>query len=582
MSNILGRQFVSVILAICLVVALTQPSEAQEAPPCSVTSVGRTPLNDLGANQYNGFLGGLYPNGSNVRPAGHESAGLLIANEIRPLDSLGQIDAANGHIGLVSIGMSNTTMEFEVFEFAANIDVNRNPRVTTINGAQGNQSAFQWADPNSSVWNELATIVSLKGLVNSQVQVAWIKLTVRGSDIGGWGSYPPFPATAALFQSKLKTVVQNLKARYPNIKIAYLSSRIYGGYTINYPEPVAYEEGFGVKWLIEEQINGDPGLAFAGSSPQAPYLAWGPYLWADGVGSDGVVGGIPGRSDGLEYPCQDFAEDGMHPSPSGRQKVATQLLNFFNTDTTAQVWYRNPDPPPVIGTSYFLDFDGVNDYLDVADADSLSFGSGTEDTPLTFETWFRPDSMTAKQILIGKWGDGSNQEYRLHITSGTVRLDLRDSGTSAVVSAYFTNSQVSLTGSWHHLAVTYDGRGGATAAGGIAMYLDGVAIPVTRINNPSYVAMRNSTARLQIGRESAGYKQYNGALDELRIWNVARAQSQIQSQMASELSGTEPGLVAYWKCNEGIGVTVADDSQNGNIASMYNGPIWISGGPMPP
>ena len=52
-------------------------------------------------------------------------------------------------------------------------------------------------------------------------------------------------------------------------------------------------------------------------------MSWGPYLWADGLGSDRVVGGIPGRRDGLEWRCSDFNSDGIHPSASGRQRVST-------------------------------------------------------------------------------------------------------------------------------------------------------------------------------------------------------------------------------------------------------------------
>lgn len=94
--------------------------------------------------------------------------------------------------------------------------------------------------------------------------------------------------------------------------------------------------------------------------------------------------------------------------------------------------------------------------------------------------------------------------------------------------------------------------------------------------------MENTTRPLQIGRESTNFRQYDGGLDEIRIWNVVRTDIQIQSQMSFELSGSEPGLVAYWRLNEGIGATVADDSPWDHIASMYNSPTWTAGGPMAP
>ena len=525
------------------------------------------------------------PAGSDTRPAPHESQGLAVATQVRPLDFLGQPDDVDGHIGLVAIGMSLTNQEFEVFEFAANVDPRRNPRVTMINGAQGGQSAFQWADPNNVVWSELARIVANKGLSTAQVQVAWIKMTVRGSDVGGWDSFPPFPATAAISQLKLKDIVRNLKHYYPNVRIAYLSSRIYGDYAPDgqYPEPVAYEEGFGVKWLIEDQINGDPLLTFTGATPQAPFLSWGPYLWADGLGADGVPGGVPGRRDGMEYACDDYSDDGLHPSPTGRRKVADQLVSFFNQDSTSQFWYVNPSPPPVAGTPYYLDLDGVDDFVDVPDSQFLSFGNGTADTPLTFELWFRPDTMAGKQNLISKWGDAPNIEYRLYISSGsTIRLDLYDGSSGATVSAYAAINLAWLVGGWHHVAAVYDGRGGPNAAGGIALYVDGAALPLARNNNPAYVAMENRTAPLQIGRESSRWKQYDGALDELRVWNVTRTATQLQTYMTTELSGAEPGLVAYWRFNEGAGALITDDSSLDHTATTFNSPSWQSGGAMAP
>jgi hypothetical protein len=64
---------------------------------------------------------------------------------------------------------------------------------------------------------------------------------------------------------------------------------------------------------------------------KAPLLLWGPYLWADGV--------TPRKGDGLVWERKDLAADGVHPSPSGRQKVADQLLKFFKTDPSARTWF---------------------------------------------------------------------------------------------------------------------------------------------------------------------------------------------------------------------------------------------------
>ena len=130
--------------------------------------------------------------------------------------------------------------------------------------------------------------------------------------------------------------------------------------------------------------------------------------------------------------------------------------------------------------------------------------------------------------------------------------------------------------------MTYDGRGGATAANGLAIYIDGVSVPVTRNNNAAYVAMENLAAPLQIGRESPSWQQFDGALDEIRVWNVARTASAIQGTMSTELGSAEPGLVAAWQFNGGTGITAADGSGGGNTATLFNGTAWVAGGPLGP
>src|SRR5262249_61929065 len=98
------------------------------------------------------------------------------------------------------------------------------------------------------------------------------------------------------------------------------------------PEPYAYESGFSVKWLIEKQLAGDRELNHDPDrgKVRAPWLSWGPYLWANGTTK---------RADGFWYDQSDFAGDGTHPSAAGQRKVAGELLKFFKSDTTARPWF---------------------------------------------------------------------------------------------------------------------------------------------------------------------------------------------------------------------------------------------------
>jgi hypothetical protein len=82
-----------------------------------------------------------------------------------------------------------------------------------------------------------------------------------------------------------------------------------------------------VRALIQEQMNGKPALGLE----RVPLLLWGPYLWADGPRGRKV--------DGLIWERADFVADGVHPSESGRRKVAELLLEFLTTDPLARPWF---------------------------------------------------------------------------------------------------------------------------------------------------------------------------------------------------------------------------------------------------
>lgn len=283
------------------------------------------PLIDMGAtNTYFGAVGGLYGTssnpGSNVRPAAYDALGASIANSIVLLDANGNPDPTNGKIVLLSIGMSNASTEFGTFAKLANADPAKNPNLVLVNGAQPGQTAGVISDPGAAFWsNIINTILPAAGVTANQVVAAWVK----EADQRPTGT---FPGDMATLQSQYETIAQILLQKFPNIKLAYYSSRIYAGFsngisTLN-PEPFAFESAFAVRGAVQDFINGK----FSG----APWLSWGPYLWANGM--------LP-RSDGMEWTCQDFIDDGAHPSTAGARKVDNMLLDFFKTDDTTAPWF---------------------------------------------------------------------------------------------------------------------------------------------------------------------------------------------------------------------------------------------------
>ena len=87
-------------------------------------------------------------------------------------------------------------------------------------------------------------------------------------------------------------------------------------------------------------------------------------------------------------------------------------------------------------------------------------------------------------------------------------------------------------------------------------------------------------ARYEDGTAWAYY--FNGLIDEVRIWNVARTQDEIQAAMSHHLEGTEEGLVGYWRMDEGSGQMLVDYSYNGNHGQLgstadvdASDPAWL-------
>jgi hypothetical protein len=304
-------------------------NRAAEQPKVDASKLKSLP--ELGTEKYQGYEGGLYPGGKNDRPKEHEAAGLALAKQVRPLGPDGK-PAVDGKVVLLSVGMSNTTQEFSTFQRLTNADADKSPSLVLVDGAQGGMTAARIKDPGdggsgAKFWATVDQRLKAAGVTREQVQAAWIKEADAGPTQG-------FPKYAETLRDELRQVVRAMHRRFPNLKLVYLSSRTYGGYakTPLNPEPYAYESGFSVKWLIEEQIKGDADLNYdpAKGPVQAPWLSWGPYLWANGAAKN---------ADGLAYEESDFAGDGTHPSESGRRKVAERLLTFFKTDPTAKAWF---------------------------------------------------------------------------------------------------------------------------------------------------------------------------------------------------------------------------------------------------
>lgn len=279
---------------------------------------------------------GLYPGGQNVPSGAHAACGSRRAAEVVPLlPPAGSTAPAAPAIGVVALGMSNTNQEWARFERDADAAAEHAARVVLVDLAQGGVDAARMADPGDIYWTlAFQPRLAAAGIDPAQVQVAWIKQSIGPES---WNPPQVFPEKADVLRGHLATIVGLLRARLPALRLIFFSSRIFGGYAGS--EPFAFETAFAVKGLVGEQITDT--LGWQG----APWLGWGPYLWADGPLA---------RADGLVWAIGDVESgDHLHPSLAGETKVAQLLRSFLASDARAASWYAPPGftPPLVVAAS---------------------------------------------------------------------------------------------------------------------------------------------------------------------------------------------------------------------------------------
>jgi len=289
-----------------------KPSDRPGTPVASSELLAKlVPLTEF-KGDYQGQDGGLYGGGSNEPPAALASRAKNAAAQVQPLGPDGKPDK-DGKIVLISLGMSNTTQEFSAFKRIADNDSRRAKNVTIVDCAQGGRTAWVWAQQDQP-WEEADRRIEAAGVKPAQVQVMWLK-QANGGPSGG------FPAATDKLRDDVKKDIERARERYPNLRLIFLSSRIYGGYATTglNPEPYAYEGAFAMREVIRTQ------------PADGPTLLWGPYLW---------TAGEKGRAmDDFKWSREDCAPDGTHPSHSGQQKVAQLLLGFFTGDAYAKPWF---------------------------------------------------------------------------------------------------------------------------------------------------------------------------------------------------------------------------------------------------
>lgn len=171
----------------------------------------------------------------------------------------------------------------------------------------------------------------------------------------------------------------------------------------------------------------------------------------------------------------------------------------------------------------------------------------------TKEAWIKPNASTTHNILSGGddpfWLYGGHLRAAHHWSQG-LPTDVIDTATIPL-------------GVWTHVAVTYDAPTGV-----IKLYRNG------QLTMQSNTISTYETSYQQVGAFNDG-NRFDGDMDEIRMWNRALCQPELNLHMNTELLGTENGLMLYYKFNEGTPfsdnsaiTTVSDASGQNNIGAL--------------
>lgn len=250
--------------------------------------------------------------------------------------------------------------------------------------------------------------------------------------------------------------------------------------------------------------------------------------------------------------------------------AGTYTVTYTTTEgvATTQVTIEN-----CFANAYSVNFDGVNDRMDIADADSFSFGNGTSDSAFSISAWIKTTVGTGRGI-ISKYGSGGYEWIFWIAGPNKLRLSLYDNATSVYQSRLGTTDIN--TGNWTHVVATYDGRGGSggnIAYQGIKLYINGTEeSSYSDFSNGTYVAMHNTSRIVQIGSyNNAAF--WTGNIDEIGVFNAELSASDVtniyNSGSPADLS-TYSSLVHYYRMGDGDSYPIITDNEGSSNAVMQN------------
>ena len=208
-----------------------------------------------------------------------------------------------------------------------------------------------------------------------------------------------------------------------------------------------------------------------------------------------------------------------------------------------------------------LQYDGTNDRCNIPNGKELFSNLDV----FTVEAWINSSDISGAGIWIGS-GAAPNGNILFGIDP-TGRVAFSTNLFSAQTFVEALPGAFPADGMWHHVACVRAGPG----AGQGKIYIDGVDQTDPASNNPGAAIPQSGDLTFGVGISTFFF---NGVIDDLRIWNVERSQTQINNNNGIQLTGSEPGLIGYWQFDEGSGQSIFDSQTNGTV---HDGTLGFDG-----
>lgn len=268
--------------------------------------------------------------------------------------------------------------------------------------------------------------------------------------------------------------------------------------------------------------------------------------------------------DGIEYPpgSGNILIDDEDKKQTAKNEPEIEEVDFnyqteeeaiVNHDAIMSPSLNNP-PPPMISPCTALNFDGVDDVVTMNG--NPTDGMGTND--FTVEAWIKGDnSVQVANPLILSTRNNANDGFMFFLADfGGPNKKLALQMNS--INYLDLNTPNVLDGTSHHVAIVKTNTQ-------LFYYIDGLLNFVRTI--PPNLSI-NSSHPLWIGKDpnTPASTAFNGLIEEVRVWNIARTTEEILQTAKISLRGNEADLLAYWDMKEGSGQFVQDKTGNG-----YNG-----------